>query len=267
MSSDSSRTTHQPENAEQASADRRSAHIGLVCTHIGELRPLMKRIDRVRKYTDQGCTFRGGFLHETIRIAVAEAGRGFARHRLATEILIREHHPAWVFSLGFSSALVESIQSGDLSLASEIIDTHGNATSVKCSIPASRRIHVGRHVVADSHPLTSAQKLSLAESSQAIAADTSSKAVAMVCEEQSTRFLSIRAIVDELGIDIPETSAALFFEPGSKAIGTALGSMVKGFRQMSELNHWRKKSATAAEYLDRFAAGIILQIGEQLSGT
>lgn len=248
---------------EDVPLDRVSAHVGIVCTHIGELRPLMKRLDRVRKYTDHGCTFRGGFLHETIRIAVVEAGAGFARHRLATEILIREHHPFWVLTLGFSSALNDSIQSGDLTLADEIVDTHGNATSVKCRIPGGRRIHVGRHVVADQHPLLVTEKKALAESSKAIATDTSSKAVAQVCEEHSTRFMSIRAIVDELHVDVPEKAAALFFEPGSKAVGAALGSVLKGIRQVSELNAWRKKAAAAAENLDRFATGVILQIGEQ----
>ena len=71
-------------NAPQdATADRASADIALVCTHKGELRPFLRRLDRQRSYTEGSLTVRGGFLRETIRIVVAEVGPGFAKHRAA----------------------------------------------------------------------------------------------------------------------------------------------------------------------------------------
>ncbi|MEZ6042573.1 MAG: hypothetical protein R3C20_18920 [Planctomycetaceae bacterium] len=224
----------------------------------------MKRLDRVRKYADEGCTFRGGFLHETIRIAIVEAGQGFARHRKAAEILVREHRPKWVLCLGFSSSLSDNVKFGDLSVANEIVDTHGQKLEVHCRISSSRRIHVGRHVVADGHPLREREKAELASSSNAICVDTSSLAVAQVCQELSTKFMSIRSIVDSLAGDMPESAASLVFSPTSKAVGTAIGTLVKGLKQVSELNTWRKRANDSAENLDRFAAGIVLQIGDQL---
>lgn len=244
--------------------DKSSAHVGIVCTHAGEVRPLLKRLDRVRKYTDHGCVFRGGFLNETIRVAVVEARMGFARHRHATTILIREHHPAWVLSVGFSTALQDGLQAGDLTLANEICDTHGQCLPVRCRIAPARRIHIGRHVVSDHHPRTSEDKSRLAADSGAIAADTTSLAVAQVCQEaDGIRFLSIRAVVDEFQEQMPEQAAPLMFEPTSRAFGAAFATLLKGFSRASEMHHWRQRSIAAADHLDRFTAGIILQIGEQ----
>lgn len=257
---------HAADEAVEVPPDRAAAHVGIVCTHAGEIRPLLKRLDRVRKYTDHGCIFRGGFLNEIVRVAVVEARMGFARHRQAAATLVREHHPAWILSVGFSSALTDQLKSGDLALASEICDTHGNSLPVQCRITPSRRIHVGRHVVSDEHPLLPADKLRLAETSGAQAVDTTSLAVAQVCQETGTRFLSLRAIVDEVSEQMPEQAATLMFEPTSRAMGAALATVLQGIKRASEMSHWRQRSQSAADHLDRFTTGIILQLAERLTG-
>ncbi len=256
------RTEH---SAADAATDKRSADIAIVCTHGGELKPFLKRLDRRRKYVDQNIAFRGGFLHETIRVAVAESGCGFARHRAATETLIAEHHPVWVISAGFSSALIADLQPGDLSLASEICDTHGNTHPVKCPIPESKRVFVRRHVVADQHPVSAADKRGLAEKVAAAAVDTSSLAVAQVCGEQQTRFLSIRAIVDSSDEEIPTDAFSMIFRRDSKAVGGLLGGLVRNLKRAPELNTWRLRTDEAAAHLDRFLVSVIEQLGERLT--
>ena len=81
-----------PANKKPTSAepvpDRSTADVGIVCTHKGELKAFLKRVDRQRSYTEKKITVRGGFLGETIRLAIAEAGEGYASHRAATELLI-----------------------------------------------------------------------------------------------------------------------------------------------------------------------------------
>lgn len=252
-------------HSEEAPIDRRSAHVGIVCTHAGEVRPLLKRLDRVRRYSDHGCVFRGGFLNETSRVAVVEASGGFARHRQATEILLREHRPTWIFSLGFSSGLADSLQAGDLSLANEICDTHGNSIPVKCRIPGSARIHIGKHVVTDHRVLIPDEKAALAADTGAIAADLGSMAVAQVCHETGTRFLSIRAIVDALPEQMPEQAAAMAFEPSSRAFGTAVATLLEGIKRARMMHSWRARTLSAADHLDRFTTGIILQLAEKLT--
>ena len=69
-----------PANKKPTSAepvpDRSTADVGIVCTHKGELKAFLKRVDRQRSYTEKKITVRGGFLGETIRLAIAEAGEG-----------------------------------------------------------------------------------------------------------------------------------------------------------------------------------------------
>lgn len=267
MSSQADNSQPQPQRqsgTNDPSQDKHSADVGLICVHGGEIRPLLKRLNRVRKYVENGCVYRGGFLEETVRVACVEARTGFARHRNATQTLIREHRPAWVISVGYSSGLSSDLKTGDLVMATEISDTHGNIIPVKCPIPGSRRVHKGRFVVADEHPMTPEAKQKLAESSGAICTDTVSLAAAQICQETGTRFLAIRAILDEAGEGIPQQAAGLMFDANSRAIGTALATLTRGLRQAGILYDWRKRATASSDHLDRFVAGVILRISDQL---
>ncbi len=88
--------------------------------------------------------------------------------------------------------------------------------------------------------------------------------MAQVCSERSVRFMAVRVIVDGLTEQLPVQAASMLFEPDSRAFGSALGTLFKGFRKMSEMNVWRERSATAAGNLDRFVSGVVLQIAEKL---
>lgn len=244
--------------------DRRSADIGIVCTHRGELKYFLKRVDRQRSYTDRKITVRGGFLGETTRVVIAEAGEGFAAHRAAAELLVSEHHPAWLISAGYSSSLSDDIRPGDLVIADEISDTHVGSMPVKCTIAPRKRIHVGKLIVADHHPVTAADKAGLRERFPGLAADTGSLAVGQVCQEREVRFLAVRAVVDALNETIPEQAARMIFQPTSRALGSALGTMFKSLRNVSEMKLWRERSQSAAGNLDRFLTGAVEQIAEAI---
>jgi len=249
---------------EEPVSDRSSADIGIVCTHKGEVKPFLKRVDRQRSYTDRKTTVRGGFLGEVTRIVIAEAGEGFANHRAATELLIREHKPAWILSIGFSSSISDDVKPGDIVLSSEISDTHVSTLPVKCTIAPRKRIHVGRLIVSDHHPITPADKAAIKDRFPGLAVDTSSLAVAQVCQEHSVRFLAIRVAVDSSEEEIPEQAASMIFHPTSRALGSALGSMFKGLRKMSEMNSWRERTNTSAGNLAQFVTGIVEQIAEAI---
>lgn len=249
---------------EESAPDRSSADIGIVCTHKGEVKPFLKRLDRMRSYSEKKMTVRGGFLGESVRIALIEADEGFASHRAATELLIAEHRPSWILSVGFSSSLSEEVQPGDLVVANEICDTHVNCLPVKCNIPARKRIHVGKLIVADIHPVTPAEKQSLRERFPGLATDTGSLAVAQVCAERTVRFMAIRVAVDSIDEEIPEQAASMIFHPTSRALGSALGTLFKGLRKIAIMNQWRERTNNAASNLDRFVAGIVEQIAESI---
>ncbi|MEQ9407159.1 MAG: hypothetical protein RIK87_05510 [Fuerstiella sp.] len=260
-----------PHNAEdEQPTDRRSADIGLICTHHAEIRPLLKSLDRVRKYTDNEAVFRGGFLDETLRIAVVEAGAGFAQHRRVAETLVREHRPLWVLSVGFSSALTGEPASGDLCLAREICDTHGNSLPVKCTIPESKRVWLRKHVVADSHPRSPAERQSLAEAHDAFAVDTTSLAVAQVCQtpnaegKAAAKFLSIRALVGRVEDNLSEKVTRYLFEPQPAKARSVL-ELMKRVKPDSELTPWKKQAEETARHLNRFVLSLVRQLGEKIT--
>lgn len=246
---------------ENSSSDRATAHVGLVCTSPDELKPLVGRLDRRRRYTDGGITFTGGFLDETIRVAVVEAGAGFASHRQATQILIEEHKPAWVISAGFSSSLADDVRAGNLSLATAICDTHDQRLEVACPIPESPHAQRRTHLVTDQHPPTAAAKRQLATDYEVGAVDTTSLAVAQVCQDSDVAFLSIRAIIDDVAEELPPEAVELLFEPSSGR-RNPLTRWASGLRQPPDVKTSRARAATAGSRLDRFLVGVIRQLSE-----
>ncbi len=249
---------------DEAAPDRSSADIGIVCTHKGEVKPFLRRLDRTRSYSDRKITVRGGFLSESTRIVVVEADEGFAAHRAATELLITEHRPTWILSVGFSSSLSEEVQPGDIVVANEISDTHVNSMPVKCNIPVRKRIHVGKLIVADFHPVTPSEKRALRDRFPGLAADTGSLAVAQICQERNIHFMAIRVAIDSIDEEIPEQAASMIFHPTSRALGSAIGTLFKGLRKIAIMNQWRERTNHAASHLDRFVAGIVEQIAESI---
>lgn len=255
--------------SEESAIDRRSADIGVVCSQSLEIQPLLKAVDRIRRYSDGGVIFRGGFLRESIRVAIVEVGSGFARHRQATTTLIEEHHPAWVLSVGFSSPLTADLQHGDVCLATTIADTHGNSMDVRCPIPEGGRVRVRSHVVADQHPATLQQRQELAATWQAAAVDTNSLAVAQACAElqddkPKARFLSIRGIVGDVSDPLEPEVIEAIFTPERDARPVALGSLWTRLRPPRPVADWRKRSEQTAAHLSRFTLSVIEQLAEKL---
>lgn len=250
--------------------DKRSADIAIVCSNEMEVRPLLKKLDRVRKYTDDDAVFRGGFLEESLRVAVVEAGSGFAKHRRVTETLIQEHHPVWVLSIGFSSPLIDDLKPGDVSLANEICDTHGNSLAVKCPIPETKRILVRRHVVADQHPASAAERSALVGTHEAAAVDTTSLAVAQACQAESedkppvAKFLSIRGIVGSTTDDLSPKVRALLFDPDHQEKPAGLGGLWQKLKPDPELAPWKDVAEKTAINLNKFTLGVIEQLAEKI---
>ena len=54
--SNSGKDTKQIPAPEEKTPDRSSADIGIVCTHKGEVKPFLKRLDRLRSYSEKKMT-------------------------------------------------------------------------------------------------------------------------------------------------------------------------------------------------------------------
>ena len=252
---------------EESTTDRSRAHVGVVCTHALEVDPLIGRLDRRRQYSEGGIRFSGGFLGASIRVAVVEAGAGFAAHRKATEILVKEHAPSWIIAAGLSSSLADDVLAGDLSLATTICDMHGQRLNINCPIPESRRATLRTHLVADKHPVTPDQKRQLADATSASVVDTSSLAVAQICEASGIPFLSIRAILDDVNENVPSTVIRALFESVSTPVNNPVSRWVSGLRRPKAFKVWVSRAREVTEHLDRFLLGVIRQVGDHLDRT
>ena len=248
-------------NEPQSTADAAHADIGLVCALAIEVNPLLDRCSRVRKYTGGKFTFRGG-RYDDIRIAVVQAGMGFANARRATRAMLEAHTPPWVISCGFSGALRDGMRVGDIVLANSIVDTHGQSMKLDLGMPADPEngLHVGRLLTADEMIRTIEEKKELAEKHNTIAVDMESLAVAQVCQEMNTRFLAVRVISDDLSTDLPPEVLSILGSSGSVRVGAAVSSLWKRPSSAKDMWRLRQQATNAAGRLATFLDGILVQL-------
>jgi len=247
----------EPEPSESLS----KADIGIVSALPIELSPFVGRCARVRKYSGGRFVFRGG-TYEDIRIVFAESGMGFASARQASLSLIEAHSPKWLLSCGFSGALQPGMKIGDIVVADEIVDTHGQSLSVPVNMSSESRqsLHVGRLLTADSMVRKVSEKQQLADTSAALAVDMESLAVAQVGRETKTRFMAVRVISDDMSADLPPEIASLISSSGSLRLGAAVGAIWKRPDSIKEMWRLRENAVQAAQRLAIFLDGIVKQL-------
>lgn len=258
---------------EPKSADARTADFAVICSQKVEVQPLLKHIDRQRKYVDEGLVFRGGFIDQVLRIVVVEAGFDFAQHRRAAQIAINEHHPRWVVSTGCSLALKESIGTGDVCLANEISDTHENRLELSNPLEGGKRIHCGQHVVTDQPAILPAQQQRLAESSSADAADLGSLAVAQVCHEKTSpeegaenlaSFLSIRAALSCGDVKVTEQLLKVAFCASTDVSGPSVKQWLSKLKPDPVRRDALKQLEGIGINSNRYLLQVIRKLGEKL---
>ena len=241
--------------------EKAKADVGIISALPVELAPFLKRCERVRKYQGGAFVFRGG-IYDKVRVAIVETGLGFARARKATFALLDGHAPTWILAAGFCGALIETMNVGDIVIPNEIVDTHQQQFEVELNISSRPEVglHVGRLLTNDELVRKIDEKKQLAEQYQAIAVDLESLAVAQVCQETKTRFMSVRAVSDDLARDLPAEILTIFGSTGSARLGATVGAILK--RPGSVKDMWRLKENAwkAADHLTTFLDGIMIQI-------
>lgn len=248
-------------DAETPDEDNAHADISMVCALAREVTPFLDRCLKVRKYSGGNFTFRGGRF-EGIRIATVESGMGFARARKATQALIDAHSPPWVLSVGYSGALQPGMNVGDIVMANSIVDTHGNELTVDLKMPEQKGLHVGRCVTSDEMVRLVNNKKSLGVKYDAIAVDMESLAVAQVCRDMKTRFMSVRVLSDDLSFDLPEEVMTVIGESGSLRWGATVGSLWRRPGSIKDMWRLREAAIIAGGNLAKFLEGVIVQLYE-----
>lgn len=241
--------------------DLAHADIGMVAALPIEVSAFMDRCEKVRKYTGNGLTFRGG-KYDRIKIACVEGGMGFARARTATQALIDAHSPSFVLSVGFSGALHGDLQCGDIVIANSICDVHGQQLflDLKMESDPTRGMYVGKLLTADHLVRTVEEKRELGARHAALAVDLESLAVAQVCRDAKVRFMAIRVISDDLTADLPPEILSVVGATGAVRIGAAIGALWKRPGSATDMWKLREHALKAATKLATFLDGIVLQL-------
>ncbi len=241
--------------------DNTRADIGIVSALPIELGQFMDRCERVKHYKGGDLTFRGG-RYDGIRIVVAESGMGYARARKATQAMIDAHAPKWILSSGFAGALLPTMKLGEIVMANEIVDQHGQQTSINLTLPSDEAngLYVGRILTADEMVRTVEEKKQLHEKHEAIAVDMESLAVAQVAAETKTGFMAVRVISDDMSADLPSEILSVIGDTGAVRVGAALTSLFKRPESLKDMLHLRTNALAAAKSLATFLDGVVHQL-------
>lgn len=254
-------TTKQPNEKTSGQKDFSHADIGIVCALSLELKAFLNRCEKVRSYTGGDFKFRGGF-YDDIRIVVAESGTGFANARRATQAMIDAHSPRWILSCGFSGALIPKMKIGNIIVANDIMDTHGQSFLIEHGMSDNREhgLYVDKTVTSDKIVRLIKEKKELAEETGAVAVDMESLAVAQIAKESGTKFLSVRVISDDLSADLPAEVLSIMGENSKVRIGAALTSIWNRPGSVKDLWQLREQAVKASEKLATFLDGVVTQL-------
>lgn len=242
-------------------SDSARADIGIVSALPIEMGQFLDRCERIKHYKGNDLVFRGG-RYDGIRIVVAESGMGFARARKASRALIDAHQPKWILSSGFSGALLPDMKIGQIVMANEIVDQHGQQTDIDLSLESDPEngLYVGRILTVDELVRTVEEKRQLHEKHEAIAVDMESLAVAQVAAESKVGFMAVRVISDDMSADLPSEVLSILGDTGAVRIGAALSSIVKRPESFKDMMHLRSSAQAAAKSLATFLDGVVHQL-------
>ncbi|NOU20711.1 MAG: phosphorylase [Methyloglobulus sp.] len=179
------------------------------------------------KRLEKGCV---GHLAE--KIWVVYAGAGHENARIASELLVKQGANQLI-SWGCAAALDGSFRPGDLALANSCVDAdniefdlNNEGWLIHTKTCLSKHLTVccytgklaeSRRIVSSSH-----DKAQIGTATGAIALDMESVAIARVAKLHEMPFLSIRAIADPLGMDLPKAVSHALNGQGEIILGKLL---------------------------------------------
>ena len=239
------------------------ADVGLVAATSIEVDALLRQFTKVRKY--QGPRHRvvegecGGKL-----VAVTVAGMGRRAARRGTQLLLDGHRPQWIVSAGYGGALDPDLKRNDVVLPNEVINEAGARYTIDVTLPPGapdRRFGTGRLLTVDRMVMTAAEKAGLRERFGADVVDMETSEVAAVCHERGVRFLALRVVSDEAGVDLPREVLAIVGPSGSYRVGAAVGAIWKRPSSLKDLWALREHAVEAADRL----AEVMPAVFERLS--
>lgn len=238
------------------------ADVGIVAATSIEVAPLLARLANVRKYAGPKLTVIEGESAGKVVVLVL-TGMGRARAQRGAEILLDGHRPRWIVSAGFGGALDPALRRNDVVLPTEVVNLEGRRFAIDVSIPpesSAEGLKAGRLLTVDEFVRKASEKAELRRTSGADVVDMETSAIVALCEERNVRFLSVRVISDEAGVDLPPEVLAIVGPTGGLRLGAALGALWKRPSSVKDLLALRQHATQAAERLATFLVATISRL-------
>ena len=233
------------------------ADVGIVAATPIEVAPLLARFTNVRKYAGPRFTVVEGECSGKL-VALVLTGMGRARAQRGAEILLDGHRPRWIISAGFGGALDPSLKRNDLVLPHEVVNLEGRKFAIDLAIPPeaeAQGLKTGRLLTVDDFVRKASEKAELRRQTGADVVDMESSAIAALCGDRGVRFLAVRVISDEAGVDLPPEILAIVGPSGGLRLGATLGALWKRPSSVKDLLALRQHAVEAADRLAAFLAG------------
>ena len=233
------------------------ADFGVVAATPIEVAPLLARLSGVRKYAGPRFTVVEGELGGKV-VALILTGMGRARAQKGAEVLLDGHRPRWLVSAGFGGALDPSLRRNDVVLPTEVVNLEGRTFAIDLAVPpesAALGLKTGRLVTVDEFVRKASDKAELRAKTGADVVDMETSALAALAEERGVRFLGVRVISDEAGVDLPPEILAIVGPTGGLRLGATLGALWKRPGSVKDLLILRQHATEAADRLATFLVG------------
>ena len=234
------------------------ADVGIVAALSIEISPFLARLTNVRKYATARDTIIEGELAGKL-VAAVITGPGRKNASRGAQLLIGGHRPNWLISAGFGGALDLNLRRNDVVFASEVVDEDGVSLLIDVAVPddpANARVSLGKLITVDRILRTAVEKAALRDRTGAAVVDMETAAVAALCGDRNVKFLAIRVISDEAGVDLPREIATILGRTGGYRIGAALGAIWRRPSSLKDMWALREHAVAAAERL----SGVLLAI-------
>jgi adenosylhomocysteine nucleosidase len=241
-----------------------AADIGIVAALSLEVGFLIDQLASIRKYTGpEHSVIEGECAGRLVSLVVTGPGRPAAAR--GAELLLAGHRPGWVLSIGFAGALDPALPRYSIVMPNEVIDSDAGRYTIDVAVPQPDagdrpRVATGRLLTVDRLIATAAEKAELRRRHGADLVDMETSAVAAVCSTRRVRFLSIRVISDEAGIDLPPEVMSLVGHTGSYRVGAALRALWKRPSRIKDLWALYEQAQEAADRLAKFTVGAFARL-------
>jgi adenosylhomocysteine nucleosidase len=194
-----------------------------------------------------------------LTVLVAETGIGCARAEAALQWLLSApllenvpYRPRLVLSAGFSGALHEHFQIGDIILATEVVDADGTRwpTTWPGELTGAWRppLHRGRLLAMPQLVAYPDEKRTLGQKHDAVAVDMETAAVARLCSRHAVPFACVRAISDRVDTALSPQLAELL-KGGRASPVRVLTALLRRPRLAKELWRLERDTRVAARQL------------------